>query len=260
MGFEEISAVVPWIELAYDQGQDLAADQTPHDPRLPRFFKTHCWYDHCPPFPKTIVVLRDPHDVVLSFYRFFEGWFFAPGSITLDAFAEEFWLGRGVPDDSKMQNASYFVHLVSWYQRAVIEANNDRKILLVCFEDLKADLPKATQKIARFISNEFYNFDREDIIRHAVEHSTFAFMKEHESHFDEHLSKASRNEACGLPKDAGMLKTKINTGRADGKRAAVSHHIKRRIDEVWTKVVLPVTGCATYDELRESINSKYNDI
>ena len=44
MEFEEISQVVPWIELEHDQGQDLEAEQV----APPRCFKTHCWYDHCP--------------------------------------------------------------------------------------------------------------------------------------------------------------------------------------------------------------------
>jgi hypothetical protein len=69
MEFEEISEVVPWLELAHDQGQDMAAAQWGHPQDL-RFFKTHAWVDHCPKFPKTIVVLRDPRDVVYSFYRF----------------------------------------------------------------------------------------------------------------------------------------------------------------------------------------------
>jgi hypothetical protein len=43
MEFEEISQVVPWIELARDQGQDLEAEQV----APPRCFKMHCWYDRC---------------------------------------------------------------------------------------------------------------------------------------------------------------------------------------------------------------------
>lgn len=40
--------VVPWLELAHDQGQDLYAAQYGHEEGLPRVFKTHAWYDHCP--------------------------------------------------------------------------------------------------------------------------------------------------------------------------------------------------------------------
>jgi hypothetical protein len=48
MAFQEISEVVPWLELAYDQGQDLSAPQFGHDEGKPRVFKTHAWAPHCP--------------------------------------------------------------------------------------------------------------------------------------------------------------------------------------------------------------------
>ena len=148
MTFEEISEVVPWLELAHDVGQDLAAPQYGQDEDLPRIFKTHAWEEHCPPFPKVIVVLRNPEDVLLSFYNFFEDWFFEPGSISLDAFAKEFWLARGVPT-SRMQNASYFVHLISWYKR-----KDDPNVLILFFEDLKDDHRFQVQRVAQHISTD----------------------------------------------------------------------------------------------------------
>lgn len=148
MSFEEITEVVPWLELAFDQGQHLDAPQYGHNEEMPRIFKTHAWEEHCPKFPKTIVVFRHPEDVVWSFYKFFEGWFFEPYTISLDAFAKEFWLARGIPT-TKMQNASYFVHLISWYKR-----KDDPNVLILFFEDLKSDLSSQVQRVAKFISTE----------------------------------------------------------------------------------------------------------
>lgn len=148
MSFNEISSVVPWLELAADQGQDLGAPQYGAEQKCPRIFKSHCWERDCPKFPKTIVVIRRPEDVVVSFYSFFEDWFFESGSIDLDSFAREFWLGRGVPP-TKMQNASYFEHLVSFYKR-----RDDPSVLHVCFEDLLDDLEGQVRRVARFISTE----------------------------------------------------------------------------------------------------------
>lgn len=61
--FDEISAVVPWLELAHDLGQDLDSSQ-PFSP--PRLFKTHAWEPHCPKGAgvKFVVGVRDPEDVV----------------------------------------------------------------------------------------------------------------------------------------------------------------------------------------------------
>lgn len=87
-------------------------------------------------------------DVLLSFYKFFENWFFEEGTLSLDSFAQEFWLARGVPT-SRMNNASYFVHLVSWYER-----RHDPDVLLLCYEDLKDNLKPQVRRIARFISTD----------------------------------------------------------------------------------------------------------
>jgi hypothetical protein len=68
--------------------------------------------------------------------------------VSLDAFAKEFWLARGAPT-SKMQNASYFVHLISWYKR-----RNDPNVLIIFYEDLLEDLESEVQKVARFVSTD----------------------------------------------------------------------------------------------------------
>ena len=246
MSFDEVSEVVPWIELAFDQGQDLEANQFGHDQNLPRLLKTHAWEPHCPKSPKTIVVLRHPCDVLISFYHFFEDWFFEPGTIGLDSFANEFWLARGVPQ-SRMENASYFHHLTSWYAR-----RHDKSVLFVFYEDLKDDLKGQVTRIAHFLSN-----DRVDLIPFvpiAVEHSSFEFMKAHSSKFDEKLSKLSRNEACGLDKMAGMHKTKIRRG--DSGVGDLSDKLRESIDTKWRLVVKPVTGCDNYEELRRQFKQE----
>ncbi len=182
--FEEISQVVPWLELAFDQGQDLYAPQHVGGGRLPQFtmqqqqqlssssqlqprlFKTHAWQLHCPArFHKVIVGVRDPIDVVMSFYYFFQGWFFPSDPndkdwLSLEEFVRHFWLARGTPA-SKMENASYFVHLMSWYQAHVqqLEQQSDQQvpkqqILFVFYEDLKDNLEEQVRRIASFLSTD----------------------------------------------------------------------------------------------------------
>lgn len=245
MTFGEISEVVPWLELAHDQGQNLEDSQYGHDSEMPRLFKTHAWEDHCPKFPKTIVVLRDPYDVVASFYKFFEDWFFNPGTISVETFAENFWLARGVPSN-RMENASYFVHLVSWYKR-----KDDDNVLIVFFEDLKEDLASQVRRVAEFLSTDELRLDDDDRQRTAVEKSSYSFMKAHASHFDERLSKLARNEACGLSKSAGLAKSKINSGLV-GQGLSLSESLKAKIDLKWSEVVEPAIGCSSYSELRTS--------
>lgn len=243
MDFDEISAVVPWIELAADLGQTLDSQQVAE----PRCFKTHCWYDHCPKGARYIVVVRDPTDVALSFFNFFQGWFFTPGEVSVSEFVKEFWLARDRPQ-SDMENASYFHHLISWWKYAQQHPNS---VLWVFFEDMKEDLEVVVRRVDKFMGLK----SSETTINTAVRHSTFEFMKNHQSQFDEHLSKQRRNVACGLPPTAGMSGSKINQGYAGAAKAALPQDVLNEISRRWEDVVTPVTKCKNYASFREKVHS-----
>src|SRR5204863_4185815 len=83
LDFDDISRVVPWIETAADLGLDLDGAQRGE----PRAFKSHLSYDQVPADARYIVSVRDPRDALVSAYRFFEGWFFEPGSIDIETIA-----------------------------------------------------------------------------------------------------------------------------------------------------------------------------
>jgi hypothetical protein len=67
MTFTDINEVVPWIDLAYDFGQDLDAEHK----YQPRCFKTHAWYDDCPKGGKYIVVHHSTVHLISSRRNFF---------------------------------------------------------------------------------------------------------------------------------------------------------------------------------------------
>jgi hypothetical protein len=117
------------------------------------------------------------------------------------------------------------------------------------------DLPTQVRRIARFLSDDEINYDESNRVAIAVKQSQFAFMKAHESQFDERLSKLARNEACGLSKDAGLLSghSKVRAGGTNCDQHAISSHLKSAIDMKWKIVVEPVTGSRTYEELRASL-------
>lgn len=186
--------------------------------------------------------------MAVSFYNFLSGWFFEHGAISLDLFVEHFWLARDIPEN-EMQNASYFVHLISWYQR-----RHDDSVLIVFFEDMKEDLAGQVRRVARFLSNENHNFDTPELIQVVVEHSSYHFMQTHSFHFDEKLTKLSRNVVCGMEKNAGMDATKIAHGKVGHGHSILTEDLKDKIAQKWNQVVEPVTSCATYNELRERLN------
>lgn len=242
MDFEEISGVVPFLELAADQGQDLEALQVAQ----PRCYKTHLWYDHCPKGGRYIVVVRNPADVVTSFYKFFLGWFIQPGEVDLPEFVEHFWLRRGAPS-SPMQNASYFHHLTSWWPHRL-----DENVLWVFFEDMIDNLRETVERVDRFLGLQ----SPEDRLQKAVDHSTFEFMRAHDSQFDEHLGKLARNAACGLPPDAGLSGSKLDKGVSGKGKDQLGPDLMAKIEAKWKEVVTPVTGYADYAALRQGLRQE----
>ena len=169
MEFTEITEVIPYLEEAHDMNLDVHAEQK----AFPRCYKTHCWYDHCPKGGRYIVCLREPCAVAYSHFKFFIGWFLSPGEVSLEEFVQSYWLVRGAPQ-SKMDEASYFHHLASWWPH-----RNDPNVLLLFFEDMKEDLESAVRAVA-----EFMGIPDEGRIKVALEMSTFSFMKQHEDQFN----------------------------------------------------------------------------
>jgi Sulfotransferase domain len=237
MSFDEIGQVIPWLEVAHDQGVDLESPQW-GDPRGVRLFKTHWWADNrCPPFPKIIVVFRDPSDVLLSFYKFLEGWYFDSSDISLEAFAESYL-------NVEFEDASCFLHLTSYYNR-----RKDTGVLITFFEDLKENLPREVERVAMFLSSDLIRYDTPEHIKTAVEQSTYKFMKQHQSHFRIPVKKL-RSEQLGL--DANEGHGLVRDG-AVGQGSILPARINEKIQVIWARDVLPLTGCATYKEFRETV-------
>src|SRR5262245_17181698 len=88
MDFDEVTRVVPWIEMAHDCGIDIYAPQVAH----PRAFKTHSALDEVPKGGKYIVILRDPCDALISDYHFMGEMFFDKDSITLEQYTREAYI------------------------------------------------------------------------------------------------------------------------------------------------------------------------
>jgi hypothetical protein len=110
---------------------------------------------------------------------------------------------------SDMQNASYWEHLLSWWAH-----RDDPNVLLVFFEDLKADLRGSVRRIAAFMdqaprveeraaegaSSSSYSLATDEAaIDDVVRLASFQYMSEHAHQFDEHVLKRVRNPHMGLP-------------------------------------------------------------
>jgi len=83
-------------------------------------------------------------------------------------------------------------------------------------------------------------------------------MKKHSTKFDEHPLKYAKNEAAGLPRDAGLTGNpgKVRNGVSNSAKDVIPQCIMDQIDAQWNEVVTKVTGYTTYEEFRKGINKE----
>ncbi|KAA8499933.1 Sulfotransferase 1C3 [Porphyridium purpureum] len=179
---EEIGDQVPWVDLAHDLDRDFEGPQVAE----PRLFKSHLWWHSVPKGGKYIYVVRDPLDTAVSFFHFLHGWMFEPGELTLHEFVTDFWLVRDSSQMGPGSPASYMHHLVSYY--AVRQQGN---VLWLFYEDLIEDKEAQVRRMYRFLGRDEPSADQ---MARVLDFSSFAFMKRHESKFDEKLVRAKSTQ------------------------------------------------------------------
>ena len=228
MNFDEITRVIPWIDMAADMGIDIHAPQA----AKPRAFKTHRTLNEVPKGGKYIVVVRDPKDAMLSHYHFFNGWFFEKDSIPIESFAREFYMPR----------RGYWNHITSFW-----EHRRDENVLALCYEEIKSNLPVTVEKVAQFIG---INLDAglKDIV---VRQSDIKFMKEYKSKFDDHLVREARYEALGLPLAENT--SKVRNGQVGESKNGVPDDVKKEMDKVWHQEITLKIGLRSYEDFRKEL-------
>ncbi|HKY54045.1 MAG TPA: sulfotransferase domain-containing protein [Anaerolineales bacterium] len=228
MDFDEISRVVPWLNMAYDLGMDLYAPQAAR----PHAFKTHTTLDEVPKGGKYIVIVRDPSDALLSDYHFMEGMFFEKGTIRLEEFArEEFIPARDIHK-----------HILAFWDR-----RNDEDVLPLCYENIKADLPRTIERVAAFIDILLDEELKEIVLRQ----SDIKFMQAHKEQFEDHIIRKARSAAMRLPLDGRL--NKVRNGQVGESKEVVPEEIKKELEAVWREVVTPKTGLNSYEDLRKEL-------
>jgi hypothetical protein len=232
MDFDEITAVTPWIEIAYDVGWDLNASQVAE----PRVFKSHASWHEIPKGGRYIVSFRHYRDALISFYRFFEGFYFETGTITLEELAKWRW-----PKDS-LEDIGYWYHLNSWLEQ---RDNND--VLLLCYENMKTDLQGTVKLIANFMGIDL----DDDLLEIVVRQSSRDFMLAHKDQFAEKHSMEIGGKRAGLPPSNDT--NKVTSGVANNAKYQLSPHLKKELDNNWEKLVQPKFGFNSYQDMCQDL-------
>jgi hypothetical protein len=230
MDFDEITRVVPWINMAHDMGIDIYAPQVAR----PHAFKTHTRLDEVPKGGKYIVIVRDPGDALVSEYHFMEEMFFEKGTISLEEFArQEFIPSRDIHK-----------HILALWDR-----RNASDVLPLCYENMKADLPRTIEKVAAFINIPL----DEELKEIVIKQSDIKFMQDHKDQFEDHIIRKARSEAMQLPLDGKL--NKVRNGQVGESKERVPDEIRKELDALWQEVVTPKAGLQSYEELRKELDS-----
>lgn len=226
MEFDDISRVVPWLETSYDLGIDLHAPQKGY----PRAFKSHLnWYD-VPKGGRYIVSIRNPKDVLVSGYRFMEGWFFEPGSISLEEHARDGFLAP--------EKRGYWKHLRSWWEQLGRE-----ELLLLSYEAMRGNLAATVHSVADFIGIAL----DDELLEIVIEQSSLPFMLQHKDKFDDKLIRERSERVAQLP--SGSDSAKVRVGEIGQHRYELTPALSEELEQIWREEIETTLGFPTYEAL-----------
>lgn len=176
----------------------------------PHLVWSHDGYD--PSYPKVIYLVRDPRDVVISYYHHFQKYY--SESRDFNAFFAAFMDGDiGGVWDSQVE---------SWL-------DNQEKVkhgfLLVKYEDLLADTTKEAKRVISFL-----NLDRtEKEINEAVHWASFDNMRALEQKQKEHLNGPSPAANSALPF--------VREGKVNKWKSVLSKDQQQQINQTFDKTL-----------------------
>ncbi|XP_033126741.1 sulfotransferase 1C2-like isoform X2 [Anneissia japonica] len=130
-----------------------------------RLIKTHFPHQLIPPgvlkqTPKVIYVARNPKDVIVSCFYFFNGFISEP-KLKWDEFFQLF-----IKDE--VPYGSWFNHNLYWWNR-----RHEAHVLFVTYEDMKKDLSNIVHQVSEFLGHVL----NEETVARIVDHCSFSSMK-----------------------------------------------------------------------------------
>uniref|UniRef100_A0A8C5S4D1 Sulfotransferase n=1 Tax=Laticauda laticaudata TaxID=8630 RepID=A0A8C5S4D1_LATLA len=153
-------ARAPWLEHSYFQ------EQLQHM-KCPRLLTTHLPQPVLAPAlkkakPKVIYVVRNPKDVVVSYYHFQRMAKFFPEPSSFEGFLHDFMAGT-------VHYGSWFEHVKGW-----LSCREELGLFCVTYEELHHDLRHCVERLSAFLGHPV----QPEQANRILEHCSFAVMRE----------------------------------------------------------------------------------
>jgi hypothetical protein len=132
----------------------------------PRIIKSHTYFD--PRYLRVLYIVRDPRDLVLSYYNFQRKYRQIADDFPLADYVNDFVNGRLISADW----GSWGENVASW----VYTCQNKSGFLLVRYEDMQSNTEQELRRIAAFLGLQ----PTPESLRHAIERSSPQRMREME--------------------------------------------------------------------------------
>jgi hypothetical protein len=224
--FEHVHDVVAWPEVPARMRMAVPVeDDRPRaaSPTGLRVIKTHLALDAIPYSPAAhyVAVVRDPKDVFVSSYHFLRAVGLGRAMPTVRR-----WLDVYLSPDTAL--GSWAAHLQSYWS-----VRDRPNVLFLTYEQMRADLPGAVDKIAKLMGVELTAAERAAVI----EQCTFEHMKKIGAKFD------PAGPPWARPKGSMMRR-----GERGKSNELLSSADQKRIDDYWRTQLRQLGSDFPYDQ------------
>jgi hypothetical protein len=212
--------VYPQRNVSFLNIEELIPDSSSQSNRAlkrtprPRIIKTHQYFDHR--YPKTIYIVRDPRDVVLSYYDFQRKYRQIEDGYPLERYVDEFVSGRL----SSADWGTWGENVASW----IYTRGKRKEFLLLRYEDMIKNTLSELSRVAPFLG-----IDPDPArLRRAVELSSADRMRELEKQ-EEDQWIGTKNRRKDIPF--------VRTAKAGGWKTSLPDACARQIESAWGPIM-----------------------
>lgn len=249
VAFDDVYEVAPWIDFAWEMGQDLDADQRGGT----RVFKSHGIISRVHEGCKYVVTIRNPVAMLKSLYLFAASKDEAApfiGSLFLSDI-NVFYKCPLWQDGLDMSGGeSFFRSYVEFYK-----CRHCPTVCLLIFEQMQKDLRGTITKMCDFMGVA----PTPSLIDKVAEKSSLQWMTAHASKFDDHMIYDKQVElgrySFMLNPPASKVLLKPTTADARSK-AEPNAKTLQALRADWKRYVTPETGFETYEDMVEALQKE----